>query len=260
MPRVVPSQVVDFIDHTFSWLCEPGQGLGLTRAHCSEAAGLVELVQMVPSELVTATGRDYSEFVCSVAAIKSRVELWQSQQNPNIENNLVAMFGNRNPVTVIRQVLARCSDEAPAQSTTDLPFISEMELRTNIRTDMGAIDGALSHGEWKAATILAGSVIEALLLWALQQRSQTDIAGVSQQPTKLPSKPLHEWHLSDYIEAAHRLKIIGDETASQSRLAKDFRNLIHPGRAQRLGQKCDRGTAFSTVAGVEHVVRDLTHP
>src|SRR2546429_6882967 len=33
--------------------------------------------------------------------------------------------------------------------------------------------------------------------------------------------------------------------------------LIHPGRAQRLAQNCDRGTALSCVAALEHVVRDL---
>jgi hypothetical protein len=49
-----------------------------------------------------------------------------------------------------------------------------------------------------------------------------------------------------------------DDTAQQARLGKDFRNLIHPGRASRLGKICDRGTALSALAAVEHVVRDLT--
>jgi hypothetical protein len=44
----------------------------------------------------------------------------------------------------------------------------------------------------------------------------------------------------------------------QCRLAKDYHNLIHPGRAQRLAQVCNRGTALSAVAAVEHVVNGLT--
>ena len=48
------------------------------------------------------------------------------------------------------------------------------------------------------------------------------------------------------------------QLATQTRLAKDFRNLIHPGRAQRQGQTCDRATALSAVAAVEHIVRCLT--
>jgi hypothetical protein len=43
-----------------------------------------------------------------------------------------------------------------------------------------------------------------------------------------------------------------------TKLAREFRNLIHPGCAQRLGQKCDRGTALFSIAALDHVVRDLS--
>jgi len=121
----------------------------------------------------------------------------------------------------------------------------------------------LSNGEWKAATVLAGSAIEALLFWALQR----DVAAAMASATALvanqtfqrqPPADLESWVLHQYIEVAENLRIIKKETAVQSRLAKDYRNLIHPGRSQRLAQKCDRATALSAVAGMEHVVRDLT--
>jgi hypothetical protein len=60
------------------------------------------------------------------------------------------------------------------------------------------------------------------------------------------------------VEVAEYLKIIKDETHTQVKLTKDFRNLIHPGRAIRTGQRCDRSTALMGVAAVEAVVRDLT--
>jgi hypothetical protein len=34
-------------------------------------------------------------------------------------------------------------------------------------------------------------------------------------------------------------------------------HLIHPGRAIRIGQACDRGTALSALAAVELIARDL---
>src|SRR6266581_2002962 len=40
-------------------------------------------------------------------------------------------------------------------------------------------------------------------------------------------------------------------------LTRDFRNLVHPGRAIRLGRQCNRATALSALAGIEHVVNDL---
>jgi hypothetical protein len=41
-------------------------------------------------------------------------------------------------------------------------------------------------------------------------------------------------------------------------LAKDFRNLIHPGRAERLQQKATRGSAAQGVAAVSLTVEDLS--
>jgi hypothetical protein len=37
----------------------------------------------------------------------------------------------------------------------------------------------------------------------------------------------------------------------QKTRAREFRNLIHPGRSARLGKVCDRGTALSASAAVE---------
>ncbi len=65
------------------------------------------------------------------------------------------------------------------------------------------------------------------------------------------------WGLHQYIDVAAELDLISDESADQARLAKEYRNLIHPGRSARLAQVCDRATALSALAAVEHVVRDL---
>jgi hypothetical protein len=67
MPRVVPSQVVSFINQTFPWLRAPGQGsMGLNRQHCGEAAGLLRLIDEIPNELLVMGSREYTEFVCRV--------------------------------------------------------------------------------------------------------------------------------------------------------------------------------------------------
>jgi hypothetical protein len=160
--------------------------------------------------------------------------------------------------------MSQCPDEAPAPATSELKFITDPALRENLRNDIGAVERALSNGEWKAATVLAGSAIEALLLWDLQNRR---LAQVPAATAKLvangtfkaaPPTNLDEWTLHHYTEVAAELGIIEPATAIETRLAKGFRNLIHPGRAQRLGQKYDRGIALSSVAALDHIVRDLS--
>lgn len=76
--------------------------------------------------------------------------------------------------------------------------------------------------------------------------------------TRQPDANPERWDLHVYVEVSANLGIITAETATLVRLAKDFRNLIHPGRAIRVGQMCDRATALGALAAVEAVARDLT--
>jgi hypothetical protein len=145
-----------------------------------------------------------------------------------------------------------------------LQFIPDPALRDSIRIDVGAADQALHNGEWKAATVLAGAAIEAILHWKLGQLSQTErnkgvSAAVSQG--KLKQKPptdLNEWTLKHFIAIAGELGLIEPTTVAAATLARDFRNLIHPGAAARRAEVCDRATALSALAGLEHVIRDLS--
>lgn len=260
MPRVVPSQVVAFINTLWP---TAEQQKNLNRAQSGQLAGLVDLTDQIPEELLTMDAVVYAPYICAKAHIRQRLLIWVS--DTRFHNELGNMPGQPEqiPVTVIHDALARCPDEAPAPGTSELNFIADAALRTNLRNDIGAINRALSNGEWKAATVLSGSTIEALLLWSLQQRPFLDITTAatalrtSRQLTQQPDPNLERWNLHEFTEVAAQLGIIKTDSATETRLAREFRNLIHPGRAQRLGQKCDRGTALSSVAALEHVVRDV---
>lgn len=99
---------------------------------------------------------------------------------------------------------------------------------------------------------MAGAAVEALLLWAIQL-DPTKLAVVAQKPKGAPE----DWGLSGLIDVASALGLIEANTATQAHLAKNFRNLIHPGRAQRTSEVCDRATALTALAAAELVVRDL---
>jgi hypothetical protein len=256
MPRVVPSQVVRFIANIP--LREFNGVVSMNEVGPAQLSAVLDLADQVPDQLLTMDNDTYASFIYAKAQIREILATWTSNRNAGFQLQSFQMNSSQNPLARIRDALAKCPDESPAPGTSELNFITDPDLRTNLRDDMGRVDTALSNGEWKAATVLAGSTIEALLLWAIQQRPPADVTKAAQSAPKLPNKPIEEWHLPDYIEAAHRLRVISDNTATQARLAKEFRNLIHPGRAQRLAQKCDRGTALSAVAGMEHVVRDLS--
>lgn len=49
--------------------------MGLNRQHAGEASGLLKLVDQIPNELLDMGSKEYTEFVCSVEAIRNGVVL-----------------------------------------------------------------------------------------------------------------------------------------------------------------------------------------
>jgi hypothetical protein len=269
MPRVVPSQVVSLVDQLF-----PQYRAGATERnlwfnqlldHCYGLQALLDLADQIPPSLLVLNNHDYSVLVSSISAIRMAIEHPKSHGHGfNIELPPIGEFGNLNPIALVRDLLSKCPDAFPEPGTSELSFISDQTFRDSLRNDIGAINRALSDSEWKGATVLAGSVVEALLLWSLQQRDPTEVRTIASTLVsahtlaRIPSSDLEQWSLHEYIEVSRQLSLITGDTASQARLAKDFRNLIHPGRSRRLGQICNRATALSAIAAVEHVLHDLT--
>jgi len=262
MPRIVPSQVVEFIDTLR--LTERDGNVRLNEVETFDLSSLLNLIEQIPDELLAMDATIYASFVHEKEHIKDIIENWRHDQALSRNRYSNMSPAEKSPLAIIRAALASCPDESSAPSTSEFNFIPDLDLRITLRNDLGYVNRALSNGEWKAATVLAGSIIEALLLWALQEHTP---AAVSSAKSKLitskklqqpPPSDLEDWGLHQYIEVSEELAIIKSDTAKQTRLAKNFRNLIHPGRSRRLGQACDRATALSAVAGVEHVLRDLT--
>jgi len=246
--RVVPSQVVEFIDQHFPEIAQ-GQVPNYDFIRAPHMAVVVRMVRELPQELMQLSGANYSAFMLGFETLSRAVVLWQA----NPAAHPIQTVGRSHSLGFIKAAMVACPDEAPSPSTLELSFIPDAALRDSIRADISSANSALRNGEWKAATVLGGAVIEALLLWAIGERAARGIAI----PARSHGRPLDRWDLHDFVEAAHQLRIINDAARAQADLAREFRNLIHPGRAERLGLVCDRGTALSAVAAVEHIVRDL---
>jgi hypothetical protein len=111
-------------------------------------------------------------------------------------------------------LLVKCHDELPPDEP-EVPFISDMDIRLGIEDRIRAAWTDFSAREWLGATVLAGAVLEALLLWALKTARLSDV----------PKRPLDELRLVDLIRLALSNRIIDDASARQAGLAKDARNI-----------------------------------
>src|SRR5262249_31478570 len=131
----------------------------------AEVLTLLDLIAQIPSELMPQDPHDFVTLVIGLNLLRGALEHWKTQDGPFSH----VAGGDRTVIYDIRDILKRCPDAAPSPTTTELLFIPDADLREGLRLDMSTANQALANGEWKAATVLAGSVIEALLLWALQQ-------------------------------------------------------------------------------------------
>jgi hypothetical protein len=222
--------------------------------------GVLNLLKDVPDELIVLSSSDYAELVLGRSTIEDTLPYWRAGSSSGY---VVPHLNGFDVITVLRRVLAKCPDEYPPSTTSDLLFIKDTALRDSIRQDIGAANRALSNAEWKAATVLAGATIEALLHWRLKEPSPggaaIDTAVTSLTGTrKLPFSEVDRWDLDQFIAVAAHFDLLKPDTRSAAKLAQNFRNLIHPGRAARLAQACDRGSAYSAIGALEHVVRDLS--
>ena len=137
----------------------------------------------------------------------------------------------------------------------------ETDLAKVILMDLGAMQRGLANSEWKAVTVLAGSVIEALLLdtlLAVDDAQQGVAKKAADDLGKSAPTDFQKWTLAQYIAGTKAIELISDTTADSCQLAKDFRNLIHPGRELRLAAPCNRGTAYTAAGALHHVMRDLS--
>jgi hypothetical protein len=261
MQAVVPSQVVAAILRFFPGAKEP-QPLQLFSGQLAELMVIVRLVRRVPPQLFSAPIEEYVFLEFAIEVIEQAIK---RSERETLNFPIPAMSGG-SPIQVIYKVLAACHDSVPASSVVNLGFITDAKTRESISSEIGSVESAVRNGEWKAATVLAGSVIEALLLWRLRQfteQERTDAMNRYLTARNLkprpPSDPL-EWTLPQMIETSAELKFLRPNTLTEARQSKDFRNLIHPGRVLAFDAECNRGTAFSAMAALDFVVTDLARP
>jgi hypothetical protein len=234
----------------------PGARPQLTQPQTPEISAIINLASKLPDEFLVISGDDYSNYHVCISALKDLLRFWESHLQVGISRQ--ADQGLKS-LSIVRDLLAKCPDEAPSPTTAELLFIRDNDLRESIRNDISAAFRGLHDGLWKAATVLAGAAAEALLLWAITERkSASDVETARAAVIPKASKDPNDWGLDGYIKVARHLALIEDATEKQADLAREFRNLIHPGRATRLGKTCDSGTALSALAAVQLIVRDLS--
>ena len=102
----------------------------------------------------------------------------------------------------------------------------------------------LAAGSYLSAIILWGSVLEAVLLGAADNdKEKFNRASASPKGANGKVKRFHEWSLSDLINVAHEVNLIGLDVKKFAHPLRDFRNYIHIHQQIAEGFTPDKHTA-----------------
>jgi hypothetical protein len=167
MPRVVPSVIVAAIDRAFPWAKQDDWSKSnLAFPEASTLSGIVGLLDRLTDELLTLDQNRYADFLLAREALRHEIGAFSSGTK---ESRFWPRPGDRNALCLIRHVLSFCPDEGPVSGSNSLAFVDDADLCSSLRRDSGSVESALRNGEWKAATVLGGALVEALLLWAISK-------------------------------------------------------------------------------------------
>lgn len=244
-----PTIAATFDQETSSTYPRGADNIGIGRA--MQLASVIAVVDAIPDALLPASADRYAQLTTIVARMRFVQESWAGVDQRSSSG---ATLPQRDLFELL-EILSELSDEEEPPSTEALGFIDDSAFEREMLIDQMAAIRSLDVGLFKSATVLAASFVEAALLYMIQRLDADELELVKgrvathKKLSDLKNPPL-KWHLESYLEVALEATIISKAARDQGMLCKDFRNLVHPGRAVSLNQRCDRGTAHAALAAM----------
>ena len=147
-----------------------------------------------------------------------------------------------------------------------LPFVRDVDLRRIAERDWGALGAALRADQTKSCLVLAGSVIEAVMLDALEGNRERIAAaleaaraadgkrrrerGLPAQGRWRPATELDFWPMWQMVRVAgpDGLGILSGEAVTLASTVRDLRHVVHPASERRAYAGSDPAPAEAAAA------------
>jgi hypothetical protein len=140
-------------------------------------------------------------------------------------------------------------DDATINEATKLfGFITDDDFKVSLGIDYCEMKSGLTNENHKSVMVLAGSIVEAVLL---------DYLLATKYKSMKPEDIL-KMDLKNAVDACRgKDNVLTDSTADATTVIRGFRNLIHPGRIKRLEEKIDGNRAQIAASLVQMVVEEV---
>lgn len=131
---------------------------------------------------------------------------------------------------------------------SEFDYISSVEFRQSLEADHAELVACFEAKSWKGVHVLAGSIVEALLIDYLSTLQQ--FINTQKDALKLD--------LAEAVSLCRQFNAMSSRAADLCSVVRSYRNLIHPGRLVRLHEAPpDESTARIALELVRIVAREI---
>ncbi|MEN9558995.1 MAG: hypothetical protein RLZZ502_206 [Pseudomonadota bacterium] len=156
---------------------------------------------------------------------------------------------------VINDCLKQFRDVPDVTKWPEVSFLQAHEpgLHQVFISDLNEAQMALAAGNWKSATVVAASVMEALLHWWLGKQASLKVEKNLQ--AMIESAVNHNLFMPSTSTISNFDKTEAEGKKGAAICAANYRNLIHADKSKRLATTCSRASAWQ-VFGATLMVAD----
>ena len=147
----------------------------------------------------------------------------------------------------------------PGSEPQAFSFVTNADLKSICLRDFREARLCSEAGAYKATVVMCGSVMEALLLDALENCEQEAKASEKAPRDKAGKvRDLDRWSLGHMIDVAFDLEIIRKDThALMPDQIREYRNLVHPAVERRKGIPLEEEEARASRSALDLVIKNL---
>lgn len=133
--------------------------------------------------------------------------------------------------------------------------IQDTGIRDILLRDLKECVIAIATGQAKNATIMAGSIIEALLYAKLTEKSITSYVVPTRSGTT--NKALQDMALADLLFVAEQERLIASNSIHLSHYVRDYRNFIHPAKEMRSSDSISQENVLIMWSILKRLINEL---
>ncbi|XXY45005.1 hypothetical protein WME91_33895 [Sorangium sp. So ce269] len=223
----------------------------------SPAKNVFELTRALSEELDRLDPRDFSPDVrFQFVTIRMAMRTWAHASSYSNPVELKKLAGD------LPSVLDRYGLPGRGPQARAFRWLSDQQLKDIVARDYAELNQILIPDRaWKSAVVMAGSILETILL-DLLTKDATRLAAAKASPAapKVRGALKHEddWTLNDMIQLAVAVNLLPIERAKTfDQVLRDYRNFVHPRKEIRSAHPCGEGEALMAKGALDAVCEHL---